>query len=59
MCFWDTQGQAAGEKRLTSVPTLMLNACDDPLLTPESFPVAEADGNVLGNAEIRRAFKVY
>jgi predicted alpha/beta-fold hydrolase len=29
-----------------TVPTLILNACDDPLLTPESFPVAEAEGNL-------------
>jgi uncharacterized protein len=28
-----------------TVPTLILNACDDPLLTPESFPVTEAEGN--------------
>jgi uncharacterized protein len=28
-----------------TVPTLILNACDDPLLTPESFPVAEAEGS--------------
>jgi predicted alpha/beta-fold hydrolase len=27
------------------VPALLLNACDDPFLTPESFPYAEAEGS--------------
>ena len=28
-----------------AVPTLLLNACDDPFLTPESLPFAEANAN--------------
>ncbi len=28
-----------------TVPTLLLNACNDPFLTPESFPFAEAEAN--------------
>jgi hypothetical protein len=30
-----------------TVPTLLLNACDDPFLTPESLPFAEANSNPL------------
>ena len=42
--YWEKSSAGKYLHRIT-VPTLILNACDDPLLTPESFPVAEAEGN--------------
>jgi uncharacterized protein len=42
--YWEKTSARQYLNRIT-VPTLILNACDDPLLTPESFPVAEAEGN--------------
>ena len=42
--YWEKSSARQYLHRI-SVPTLLLNACDDPLLTPESFPVAEAQGN--------------
>ena len=42
--YWEKTSARQFLTRIT-VPTLILNACDDPLLTPESFPVAEAEGN--------------
>ncbi|MBV8212812.1 MAG: alpha/beta fold hydrolase [Verrucomicrobia bacterium] len=42
--YWEKSSARQYLHRI-NVPTLILNACDDPLLTPESFPVAEAEGN--------------
>jgi uncharacterized protein len=42
--YWEKTSARQFLDRIT-VPTLILIACDDPLLTPESFPVAEAEGN--------------
>jgi uncharacterized protein len=42
--YWEKTSARQYLPRIT-VRTLILNACDDPLLTPESFPVAEAEGN--------------
>jgi uncharacterized protein len=42
--YWNRSSARQFLPRIT-VPTLILNACDDPLLTAESFPVAEAEGN--------------
>jgi uncharacterized protein len=42
--YWEKTSARQYLSRIT-VPTLILNACDDPLLTPESFPVTEAEGN--------------
>jgi uncharacterized protein len=42
--YWEKSSARQYLHRI-SVPTLILNACDDPLLTPESFPVAEAQGS--------------
>jgi uncharacterized protein len=42
--YWE-KSSARQYLRRINVPTLILNACDDPLLTPESFPVTEAEGN--------------
>lgn len=42
--YWEQTSARQFLDRIT-VPTLILNACDDPLLTPESFPVAEAEAN--------------
>ena len=42
--YWKRSSARQFLNRIT-VPTLILNACDDPLLTAESFPVAEAEAN--------------
>ena len=42
--YWE-KSSATGYLHGINVPILILNACDDPLLTPESFPVAESEGN--------------
>jgi predicted alpha/beta-fold hydrolase len=42
--YWERTSARQFLHRIT-VPTLILNACDDPLLSPESFPVAEAEAN--------------
>ena len=42
--YWGRTSARQYLHRIT-VPTLILIACDDPLLTPESFPVAEAEGS--------------
>ena len=42
--YWEQTSARQYLSRIT-VPTLILNAGDDPLLTPESFPVTEAEGN--------------
>jgi uncharacterized protein len=42
--YW-AQSSARQYLRGINVPTLILNAWDDPLLTRESFPVMEAEGN--------------
>jgi hypothetical protein len=42
--YWEQTSARQFLHRIT-VPTLILNACDDPLLTAESFPVAEAEAN--------------
>jgi uncharacterized protein len=42
--YWEQSSAGQFLHRIT-VPTLILNACDDPLLTAESFPVAEAEAN--------------
>jgi predicted alpha/beta-fold hydrolase len=42
--YWEKTSARQYLSRIT-VPTLILNAGDDPLLTPESFPVTEAEGN--------------
>jgi len=42
--YWEKSSARGYLSRIT-VPTLILNACDDPLLTPESFRVTEAEGN--------------
>jgi uncharacterized protein len=42
--YWKRSSARQFLNRIT-VPTLILNACDDPLLTEESFPVAEAEAN--------------
>ena len=40
--YW-TKASAKRHLHRITVPTLLLNACDDPFLTPESFPFAEAE----------------
>ena len=42
--YWNRSSARQFLPRIT-LPTLILNACDDPLLTAESFPVAEAEAN--------------
>jgi hypothetical protein len=42
--YWEKSSARQYLGRIT-VPTLILNACDDPLLTAESYPVTEAEGN--------------
>lgn len=42
--YWEKTSARQYLSRIT-VPTLILNACDDPLLTSESFPITEAEGN--------------
>jgi hypothetical protein len=42
--YWNRSSARQFLDRIT-VPTLILNACDDPLLTAESFPAAEAEAN--------------
>ncbi|MHA3772367.1 YheT family hydrolase [Verrucomicrobiota bacterium sgz303538] len=42
--YW-TQSSARQYLPKITVPTLLLNAQNDPFLTPESFPVEEAEGN--------------
>ena len=42
--YWEKTSARQYLHRIT-VPTLILIACDDPLLTPESFSVTEAEGN--------------
>ena len=42
--YWEKSSARQYLHRI-NVPTLILNASDDPLLTPESFPIAEAEGN--------------
>jgi predicted alpha/beta-fold hydrolase len=42
--YWKRSSAGQYLHRIT-IPTLILNACDDPFLTPESFPVAEAEVN--------------
>lgn len=40
--YWNKSSAKQYLHRIT-VPTLLLNACDDPFLTPESFPLVEAE----------------
>jgi hypothetical protein len=42
--YWTRASARPYLPRIT-VPALLLNACDDPFLTPESFPFAEANAN--------------
>jgi len=42
--YWEKTSARQFLTRIT-VPTLILNACDDPLLTPGSYPVTEAEDN--------------
>ncbi len=42
--YWNRSSARQFLPRIT-LPTLILNACDDPLLTAESFPVVEAEAN--------------
>ena len=44
--YWARASARPFLSRIT-VPTLLLNACDDPFLTPESIPFAEATANPL------------
>jgi predicted alpha/beta-fold hydrolase len=42
--YWQKSSARQYLHRITT-PTLLLHACDDPFLTPESFPFAEAERN--------------
>ncbi len=44
MDYW-TQSSARQYLRAITVPTLLINALDDPFLPPECFPFAEAEAN--------------